>query len=523
MAKLIQYSFFGRSVYKLTKCRRFRYAEELPGFIVSEQITKALSGAEFGGLQEGMIYIDWDDGNDPDHPKNWTIGTKGIILLEICLLTLGVYMASAIYTPGIEQIKEEFRVGNAIAMLPLSLFVIMYGIGPMILSPLSESVAIGRMVVYISTLLCFVALQVPVALASNLPGLLICRALSGLFASPVLATGGATISDIFSIDQLPAGLALWSLACVAGPVFGPLIGAVFVQTLTWRWSFWFMLLLSGVALFILILFFPETNPETLLYWRAQRLQQLTGYRGITTRAKHREDTMSLLERTRDILVRPFEIIALEPIVLFLDVYTGLMYAIEYLWFEAFPIVFQELYGFTLIQVGVSYCGIYVGVVLGAATYLPMMSFLLQHFKKSPENFPEIYLLPAIFGSVFLPTGVFIFGFCSTEGVHWIVPIIGTLIFSYGSFFLYESIFNYLGTSFQRYAASVFAGNGLMRATFAAAFPIFAYSLYRNLATERFPVGWGCGIVGFLTLAMMMIPVILYIYGPQLRARSKYAC
>ena len=42
----------------------------------------------------------------------------------------------------------------------------------------------------------FVVLQVPTALATNVKGLMVLRFLAGFFASPALATGGASIGDM---------------------------------------------------------------------------------------------------------------------------------------------------------------------------------------------------------------------------------------------------------------------------------------------------------------------------------------
>jgi DHA1 family multidrug resistance protein-like MFS transporter len=55
------------------------------------------------------------------------------------------------------------------------MFVLGYGIGPMILSPLSEIPQFGRTNVYILTLTIFVLLQIPTALSHSLGGLLVLR------------------------------------------------------------------------------------------------------------------------------------------------------------------------------------------------------------------------------------------------------------------------------------------------------------------------------------------------------------
>lgn len=57
-------------------------------------------------------------------------------------------------------------------------------------------------------------------------------------------------------------------------------------------------------------------------------------------------------------------------------------------------------------------------------------------------------------------------------MHWIVPIIGSAWFSIGAFLLFNSILNYLPDAYPEHAASVLAGNDLMRSAFGAGFPLF---------------------------------------------------
>lgn len=75
---------------------------------------------------------------------------------------------------------------------------------------------IGRTPIYIITLAIFVALQVPTALSSNIGMLLGFRFLTGLFGSPVLATGGATLADIYRPQKQAYALVLWGMAAVIG-------------------------------------------------------------------------------------------------------------------------------------------------------------------------------------------------------------------------------------------------------------------------------------------------------------------
>jgi DHA1 family multidrug resistance protein-like MFS transporter len=56
------------------------------------------------------------------------------------IYTFTVYLGSSIYAPGEGGVMEEFHVGQTAASLGLALYVLGYGIGPMLFSPLSEYV-----------------------------------------------------------------------------------------------------------------------------------------------------------------------------------------------------------------------------------------------------------------------------------------------------------------------------------------------------------------------------------------------
>lgn len=68
------------------------------------------------------------------------------------------------YTPGIKELMTDLNCSHTVAILPMSLFVIDYGIGPMFFSPLSENATIGRTPVYIITLFIFFILQIIIAI-----------------------------------------------------------------------------------------------------------------------------------------------------------------------------------------------------------------------------------------------------------------------------------------------------------------------------------------------------------------------
>lgn len=168
-------------------------------------------------LDDGTILVDWYTTDDPENPQNWSFGKKAVVLAQILMYTMAVYMGSAIYTPSIPGVMQRFGVELGAASMGLSMYVLAYGIGPLIFSPLSEIPVIGRNPPYMISYAIFVVLLVPSALVDSFEGLIALRFFQGFFGSPCLATGGATLQDMYSLIKLPYVLSLWAFAatCVS--------------------------------------------------------------------------------------------------------------------------------------------------------------------------------------------------------------------------------------------------------------------------------------------------------------------
>lgn len=479
-----------------------------------------VSSKELGDLENGrdVDIVDWYGPDDPDNPQNWSLAKKCFVTGQIIFLTFSVYIGSAIYSAGVESVISDFHVSREAATLGLTLFVFGYGIGPMLWAPMSEIPTIGRNPVYITTLFVFVLLQIPTALSVNFGMLLAFRFITGFFGSPPLATGGASIADMYSPSKRAYGIGLWGIGAILGPVLGPLIGGFAVEAEGWRWTIWELMWLSGFCFIFLFLFFPETSSSNMLVRRTKRLRKITGNENLRCEPELMAEHMTGHDIMMMTLVRPFTLNFVEPMVFLLNLYIALIYALLYTWFESFPIVFNEIYGMSLGISGLAYLGLLVGAIIVVPPFFWYLhKYTEPQFNESGDLQPEKRLPPAFVGGFAIPICLFWFGWSAGQ-THWIVPIIGTVWFSIGAFLLFNSVLNYLGDAYPDYAASVLAGNDFMRSMIAGAFPLIAIPLYKNLG-----VPWATSLLGFLSIVFIPIPLVLYKYGHSLRLNhSKYA-
>jgi DHA1 family multidrug resistance protein-like MFS transporter len=92
-----------------------------------------------------------------------------------------------------------------------------------------------------------------------------------------------------------------------------------------------------------------------------------------------------------------------------------------------------------------------------------------------------------------------------------------VIFVLGTFLILQSIFVYVPLSYPKYAASLFAGNDLVRSAMAAGSILYARPLFVNLG-----IGKGVSVLAGLSTLGVIGMVAIYLTGPKLRARSRFA-
>jgi DHA1 family multidrug resistance protein-like MFS transporter len=434
---------------------------------------------------------------------------------------MAVYMGSSIVAPATGLIMEEFGVNEQLASMTLSMYVLAYGMGPMIFSPLSEIPAIGRNPPYILTYGLFVVLIVPTALVTNFPGLIVLRFLLGFFGSPCLATGGASLQDMYSIIKMPYLMSVWAMSATMGPALAPIISGFSVAAKGWRWSVWEMLWLSGPIFLAMLVFLPETSPDAILLRRAQRLRasaSATGNPRLRSQSEISQANTRVGQLVAENLYRPVQMMVLDPAIGFTALYTALIYGIFYSFFEAFPLVYMDMYGFTLGRMGLAFLSISAGVAVAVASYYAYLYRVVEPFMRANGlGAPERRLIPALVATFLCPVGLFLFGWSARPHVHWIVPTVGISVFTVGIFIVIQCIFVFLPMTYPQYAASLFAGNDFTRSTLAAGAIHFSRPLFLNLGVNR-----GVSLLGGLTAGCCVGLYALWYYGAALRAKSRFA-
>ncbi|EEH47722.2 uncharacterized protein PADG_03806 [Paracoccidioides brasiliensis Pb18] len=452
---------------------------------------------------ESEYIVNWDGYDDPGNPRNRSLGRKWLIVLVVSFGSICVTCTSSIYAMTYTQVMNEFHSSRIVTTLGLSFFILGLGLGPLVLAPLSE--LYGRRIIYITSFSFFLIWLIPCAVAQNIQTLLIARLFSGISGSAFLSVAGATIGDMFARHELGAPMLIYTASPLFGPELGLLLGGFISQYTTWRWTFYMILIWSGSILICIIVIVPETYHPVLLRRKAIKLRRETGDE--RWKATIEITKRSVFQTILRSVYRPMLLLTLEPMCLNLCILSAILLGILYLFFGSFQLVFMTIHGFTVSQVGLSFLGIFIGMMLAILSD-PLWRRNYARLVRKRENMicelgefePEWRLPPAIAGAPLVSIGILIFAWTIFQHVHWIVPIIGSAGFGLGTVLVYSGIFTFLVDAYPLYAASALAANCFLRCSFGAVFPLFGIQLYNRLGFN-----WASTLLAFLTIAMAPFP------------------
>jgi multidrug resistance protein len=457
--------------------------------------------------------------HDSDNPKAWSPKKKLTNVGIIALMAILSPLASSMFTPGIAQVAEDLNCSEKAVIATTTGFVIMLGLGPLLLAPFSET--FGRRKLYIWCFAIFTVLQIPTALAPNVGVLIAARTISGFFGSVGIANGGGTISDMYEPSERASIFGWYLLGPLMGPTIGPLFGGLIITHLNWRWVYWILLIVCLINTTVGYLFLHETYAPVLLLRRRDALQaKNTNSHPEDGEASPKyhfegEDTRSIWAKLRSSMKRPIAIF-IQPIVLIMSLYQALIFGTTYSIYTNMQDIYSSPpYNFSSQQIGFLYLGPGLGFLVSVWFLVPRIDTIYNALteKNHGKALPEFRLPLANIGAVLIPLSLFWFGWSVDARSPWPVSIAATFFYGLGQLLIFNTVQNYYIDSFEKYAASAIAGGSVFRSLIGGVVPLFAPALF-----ERLGYGWGISVFGFLAVAIAPAPAVFYYFGGRLRER-----
>jgi DHA2 family multidrug resistance protein len=150
-------------------------------------------------------------------------------------------------------VLTSYLVANAV-VLPLSAWL---------------STIFGRKRFYMTCVVLFTVSSLLCGLAPNLESLIFFRVLQGIGGGGLAPSEQAILVDTFPPAKRAAAFAVYSIAIVLGPAFGPTLGGIITDSSSWRWCF-FINIPIGILSLVLTYFLVRESPAMIERTRAAR-------------------------------------------------------------------------------------------------------------------------------------------------------------------------------------------------------------------------------------------------------------
>ncbi|KAJ5770714.1 uncharacterized protein N7511_002765 [Penicillium nucicola] len=439
---------------------------------------------------------------------------KWQILCVMFCIQISINLNASLYANGVAAISKEHNVSEQVARIPQLTFLCAYAFGCELWAPWSEE--LGRWPTQQLSLFLVNIWQLPCALAPNFATYIVVRLLGGLSTAGGSVTLGV-IADMWEPDDQEYAVAFLVLSSVGGSVVGAVVGGFVEERHPLPWIFWVQLLAGGCVQIMHFFLVPETR-ATILLDRIAKKRRKAGPGKVNIWGPHEIHGFSLSPREIwRVWKRPFVMLLTEPIVLWLSLLSGFSDSLIFTFLQGFQPVYKQ-WGFGTIQISLAFIPLIIGYGIAYLSFLPSIHMFRQRRRKNGSESvpPEARLWWLLYG---------LFGFAWTTlgppNVHWIAPMIFTMVIGIANYSIYQSSIDYTIAAYGEYAASATGGNDFARDFLAGIAAMYSTPMFTNIG-NKYPYAYASTILASVSILVTAPIYFFYRNGPAIRERSPFA-
>ncbi|ERF74148.1 hypothetical protein EPUS_08887 [Endocarpon pusillum Z07020] len=448
--------------------------------------------------------------NDPDSPMNWPMVRRLYVSLVSWLFTAVVGFGLTSYTVAIPEIMVEFNISMPVVTLGFSLYI--FGIFFASIHTPHWSERFGRKPVYLVSLFLCMLFTLGASRSRTWSALAATRFFAGLCGGPCLVLIEGTFADVWSVCATNTYYSFLAAAANVGAGLGPIVLGFVVPVTSWRWT-QYVSLMAMFAAFLFGVGMPETYPRRIVRTRAKRA-------GRPDNLPKAESGVTLAEMAKVTIIDPLIMLVSEPIVIMSSLLLGANFGFLFQWFITVPVALGSAYSFTIQSVGLAFTSALAGTVLALTmSVLLDMLFRPRGNNKKMGMLPNIEyrLYPAMIGAPLMMAALFWVGNTAKPTVNYIVPIVGTTVYVWGSMSALIGIIAYLFDAYPpKGTLAALTAVACFRIALAGVIPLVVIQSFMR-ATPM----WTLGAFGFAVLALSPVPFVMFFFGQSMRKRSRY--
>ncbi|WP_342246135.1 MFS transporter [Pseudomonas sp. OTU5201] len=181
-----------------------------------------------------------------------------LLLVILMVLTAMGEISTQLIIPALGHIEQGLGAAHGASLAALSAFVAAFGVGQLLLGPLSDR--IGRRPVLIGGLSLYLIATAWMLLADSMTGFILGRVAQGLGACAALVLARAIVRDVWKAQAAPA-LAMTVIGMLSAIALAPMLGGLLTQWGGWHAPILASLTIGSLALLAVLAFYRESNPS----------------------------------------------------------------------------------------------------------------------------------------------------------------------------------------------------------------------------------------------------------------------
>lgn len=171
-----------------------------------------------------------------------------------------------LYVPSLPDMAHFYHANISYIQLTISLYLLGYGLGQIILGSLSDSY--GRRKIFIASSMVFSISSMLCIVSDSIIYLNLFRLLQGLAIAGLASGMRAIIVDLFSGLELKKMANYFALSWAIGPIVAPFIGANLADKFGWQANFYLFTVYGIILFFVCTLLFKESN-KNIIHFNAK--------------------------------------------------------------------------------------------------------------------------------------------------------------------------------------------------------------------------------------------------------------
>nr|UJH94496.1 ST.10 [Starmerella bombicola] len=489
------------------------------GDVVERIRSRASFSSDYGLIKqlrekykEGFFELSADDRR---RPLNWSQRKRIAHTLAFGFCTLTAILGATVFVPASFNVAARLHKGSAVGVLAFSVYLLGNFVGPILITPMAD--VYGRKICVLVPLFISGVFQCVCANADSMAAIVVYRFLAGVFAAGAVSCSSGAVVDMWPTKVRGIALVYFSIFFIVGTTTSPILGALLLTTGSygWRWCAWLGGLLALFVSTMCMLVLDETLLPVVEKTVAKNIRLETGFWGLHS-AQDKCDDHSLAQTALVYIQRPL-VMMLIPSVFLTVLCASYSTGVLFLLLTIVGRQFRDIHNFSHPASECSLVAILVGYFLGCipnAAASKRYAALMREKKHNP--LPEVRLPPMMFLGWLISAGLFVYGWTMRSNIHWIVPMVGLMLFGIGLATVLQGCANYLTDAFTNSAASALAANTMFRYICAGVFPLFARQMFTTLHVD-----WGASLLGFVSIGIIPISWILFLLGTRFHQHDPY--